>query len=370
MKNIIFIIFILFVSCSKEKKYIVTEIDGVKVFYNKKSSTTNIGVHLKELFSIPGNPKNPNATFSNATLLAINEKEDIFILDTKSCKVIKFDKTGKFITAFGRRGLGPGETQYPSGIACINNRVYIADQSNRKIIVLDYNGKYIKTIKSKSGMPDNFIASKDSKFIGIVYGYRRDKGKEIDELKLTLYDSSFVPIKLLNQKDIIFDPNNMEDTYLAFQHYATNSKGIFVAETETNNYQIDFFSFDGNKKYSIKKGQIKIPYTETEINTMKRWISRTSNNMKINHLKNKYKYSIQALYTDCRDRVWAVNPWKGKIPDSLSFNVFQQGVFLKKVKLELPLDYYLQLPSSLYFKGNKIYVLNKTDIYLKVYSIY
>ncbi len=370
MKKIIVIILLvgILVSCSNDKKYTITETGDIKIFYNKKPSKTDLKINLQELFTIPARSENDSASFSNGTMLAIDEKEDIFILDTRNGKVLRFDKSGKFIKSFGRRGMGPGETQAPGGIACANNKVYLADQAGRKIVVLDYDGKYLKTITKDDGMPDNFIRLQDGKFAGIEFGYRKEKSMEVDELKFTLYDSNFAALKLLNQKDIIFDPKNMEDAYLAFQRYTASSKGIFVASTNSNDYQIDFFDLNGEQKYRIKKAHLKVPYTEKEINTLKNWISRTAN-IKVSNLKNKYKYAVQALYTDGKDRVWAVEPWQGATPDSLSFNIFEDGIFLKKVKLKLPLDYYFQLPTSLYFYKNKIYVLNKTDMYLKVYSI-
>ncbi|PID30480.1 MAG: hypothetical protein CR982_01100 [Candidatus Cloacimonadota bacterium] len=369
-KRIIFLLVVLIViSCSSDKKYKVREVDGVKIFHNKKPSNTDLKINLKELFTIPATSENDSASFSNGTILTVDKNEDIFILDTADGRVLRFDRNGKFIKSFGKKGMGPGEVQYPGGIACSNNKIYVAEQLGRKIVVFDYDGKYLKTITSDNGMPDNFIALDDGKFVGIEFGYRKEKSKEVDELKFTLYDSSFTATKLIDQKDIIFDPNDMEDAYLAFQRYAANSKGFFLSTTETDNYQIKFFDFEGNEKYRIKKGYISIPYSKEEIKSLKRWISRTAN-IEVTNLKNRYKYAVEALYTDGKNRVWAVNQWEGDIPDSTSFSIFEEGVFLKEVKLKLPLGKFTKITFVLSFNKNRIYVLNKTDMYLKVYSIY
>jgi NHL repeat len=59
-------------------------------------------------------------------------------------RVAKFDKNGKFLTAWGTRGNGPGQFAGPHGIATDRNRrVYVADRTNHRIQIFDENGKFL-----------------------------------------------------------------------------------------------------------------------------------------------------------------------------------------------------------------------------------
>mgnify|MGYP001160738243 CR=1 FL=1 len=60
-------------------------------------------------------------------------------------RVVKFDKDGKFLMAWGRQGTGPGEF---SGIvhtmaADASGRLYVADRGTKRVQVFDSNGKFL-----------------------------------------------------------------------------------------------------------------------------------------------------------------------------------------------------------------------------------
>jgi NHL repeat len=59
-------------------------------------------------------------------------------------RVAKFDKSGKFLMAWGTRGNGPGQFAGPHGIATDRNRrVYVADRTNHRIQIFDENGRFL-----------------------------------------------------------------------------------------------------------------------------------------------------------------------------------------------------------------------------------
>jgi sugar lactone lactonase YvrE len=59
-------------------------------------------------------------------------------------RVVKFDKNGKYLTAWGTKGSDPGQFNLPHSIDVdANRRVYVADRSNSRIQIFDENGKYI-----------------------------------------------------------------------------------------------------------------------------------------------------------------------------------------------------------------------------------
>lgn len=60
-------------------------------------------------------------------------------------RVVKFDRNGKFITAWGSEGKGPG--QFGGIVHCVavdaQRRVYVSDSGNRRIQIFDQNGKFL-----------------------------------------------------------------------------------------------------------------------------------------------------------------------------------------------------------------------------------
>ena len=61
-----------------------------------------------------------------------------------NARILKFDRTGKFIKAFGKLGKGPGEFDQPHALAMDSKgRLFIGDRSNNRVQILDQDGNYI-----------------------------------------------------------------------------------------------------------------------------------------------------------------------------------------------------------------------------------
>src|SRR5260370_29804679 len=59
-------------------------------------------------------------------------------------RVVKFDKNGKYLMRWGKRGNGPGQLNLPHSIAIdAKRKLYVADRSNSRIQIFDENGKYL-----------------------------------------------------------------------------------------------------------------------------------------------------------------------------------------------------------------------------------
>jgi DNA-binding beta-propeller fold protein YncE len=60
-------------------------------------------------------------------------------------QIVKLDKNGNWVKAWGKRGAGPGEFNEPHGIATdAKGRVYVADRANNRIQVFDPDGNFLK----------------------------------------------------------------------------------------------------------------------------------------------------------------------------------------------------------------------------------
>jgi DNA-binding beta-propeller fold protein YncE len=95
-----------------------------------------------------GMPGDAPGYFNRPTGVAIARNGDIFVSDghggESNARVVKFSKSGQFLTAWGKKGSGPGEFDVPHAIAVDSKeRVYVADRSNSRVQVFDATGKFI-----------------------------------------------------------------------------------------------------------------------------------------------------------------------------------------------------------------------------------
>ncbi len=86
-----------------------------------------------------------NDLFNRPTDVAFAANGDIYVSDGYgNNRVVKFDKNGKFLTAWGKKGTGEGEFNLPHSVAVDNRgRVFVGDRENHRLQVFDANGKFI-----------------------------------------------------------------------------------------------------------------------------------------------------------------------------------------------------------------------------------
>ncbi len=90
--------------------------------------------------------------FDAPTDVAIGTNGDIFVADghsgggtaTGNSRIMKFDREGKFLKTWGKKGMGPGEFDVPHTLAMdARGRLFVGDRQNNRIQIFDQNGKFI-----------------------------------------------------------------------------------------------------------------------------------------------------------------------------------------------------------------------------------
>jgi hypothetical protein len=107
------------------------------------------------LVSSPGYDEAPPPYVMNRpTDIGFDAQGNIFVSDGyTNARVIKYDKTGRFVAQAGTRGSGPGQLTLPHAIAVgPNGDVYVGSRSDQRIVVFDNNLKY-KTVFDHVGAP-------------------------------------------------------------------------------------------------------------------------------------------------------------------------------------------------------------------------
>lgn len=86
-----------------------------------------------------------NWLFNKPTDVAFSKNGDIFVTDGYgNSRVVKFDRNGNFIKAWGTYGTGPGEFMLPHSVVIDkNDRVYVGDRENARIQIFDTDGHFL-----------------------------------------------------------------------------------------------------------------------------------------------------------------------------------------------------------------------------------
>ena len=97
------------------------------------------------------NPRNPvpvhrDNVFNQPTDVAWDSQGNSYFTDGYiNSRVAKVNAKGEWIASWGSLGTGPGQFDTPHGIAVSpKDEIYVADRGNRRIQVLDANGKYLR----------------------------------------------------------------------------------------------------------------------------------------------------------------------------------------------------------------------------------
>jgi streptogramin lyase len=116
----------------------------------------------------PGGAAAPDYFYQpNDVLVAPNG--DIFVAEGHGAgnnRVLKFDKTGKFIKEWGKLGTGPGEFDQPHALAMDSRgRLFVGDRNNNRIQIFDQNGTFIEEWSQYSRPSGIYIDKQDTIYV-------------------------------------------------------------------------------------------------------------------------------------------------------------------------------------------------------------
>jgi DNA-binding beta-propeller fold protein YncE len=109
--------------------------------------------------------------FNQPNAVAIGANGDVFVVQGHTpgpngdARVLKFDKSGRFIKSWGGKGTAPGQFQVAHGIDIDREgRLWVADRENQRIQIFTADGAFVRQIKY-AGLPCGLVIGRRSIFM-------------------------------------------------------------------------------------------------------------------------------------------------------------------------------------------------------------
>ena len=117
-----------------------------------------------------GGEEDEKSSFYKGVDLAVDDTENIYVLDKGNCRVQKYDLRGNYLRSFGRKGQGPGEFLSPTTICLLNGKLLAYDIDQSRISIFGQQGELIGSLPLREKvyfwglMTDNQIAAQTFSF--------------------------------------------------------------------------------------------------------------------------------------------------------------------------------------------------------------
>jgi hypothetical protein len=129
----------------------IETMDGLTVVHNPKRPVKKAGAFsslgLTRDLSIGNTATDEDSMFSTIGGVMVDDDEDIIVIDEKELVIKIFDKNGRHVRTFGKRGQGPGEFQSAARIVLKGGRdIAVLDSANHRFSYYSKEGECLKEI--------------------------------------------------------------------------------------------------------------------------------------------------------------------------------------------------------------------------------
>ncbi|MBN1695617.1 NHL repeat-containing protein [candidate division WOR-3 bacterium] len=189
-----------------------------------------------QLFWI-GKPENGQGPFDGYIDFSVDDKENIYVADSKNKKIYLYNKEGALLSAFGKQGSSEGEFKSIIKISVDEvGNIYVLDMYNARVQAFSNDGKFLWFCKIGVMMvPDEITIDKEGKII--VIDAQKDNISTISSSGKRLKTINLRNSKLLGLAGII--TTDTSNNYIIADYFTPNIWKIDSAGKEEK-LNVDF----------------------------------------------------------------------------------------------------------------------------------
>lgn len=347
---------LFFYGCSNKSTYEISELNGIRYFQNKNvSKKISRYVTLNEEFKITPS----SDTYQAIKDFDIDNQGNLYILDIKLGRILKFNNQGNLLTTFGDKGQGPGEFLYPNCMSILADTIFLSCPNLKKVIKYHTSGKYLEDINIKNfTKPRQLRTVSNTSFIAFKFTNNFSANEEYVTNILTLFDNSFNTQKELSSFSL--KKNELYDNILTiFTPYAVSENRIFIADNKKDQLCVNIFDNQGNLKSVLTDFSKRIKFSKEEkAGVLSKFKALGSN--KYSNLKLDYKCHINGLYFDnTNQKLWVLPSIERKKSNANLFVVdlySKEGIYQERVCIKNFTGYdHQNIDEFILIKGNNLY---------------
>ena len=177
----------------------------------------------KYLFTIYG----PGQTPFKAPLSTYVFDNKIYVADTDNSRIMIYDYNGKYLSQFGKKTGTPGSMAAPAAVMVLNNEIYVVDIAQAIVIVYDMQGKYKRILGNLQ-----FI-----KPVSIAYANERYYILDTGAMGVNILDKNGKLIKFFGKQ------GDKPGEFYCPDGLDVRDNKLYVADS--NNNRIQVFDLDG-----------------------------------------------------------------------------------------------------------------------------
>ena len=329
----------------------IEEKDGVKIIKNpEKPLYGEIDLELEVDLTIGGEDVDENYMFRRVSDIEVDVGGNIYVLDSRECRIQIYDKDGKYLKTIGRKGEGPGEFQRAGRMnLSAKDKLYVDEY--KKIIIFDKDRTFEKNVNTDFHL-SSYLVTKEGNFLGWSF-IRTEKGNTLDVILIdsdgkkidtiaSFPDPSVVLTKAVSGGGAISVGGRPPYSPGLFFCPLSDELGIYGYSAE---YKLGLVNSSGEIVHIIEKDEKRQPTSRKEENEyLEKMIERSKGRGGIQwsmgdlrklHGFAKYKPFFSLIINDDEGNIYLAKPKSVvKEEEDTYFDFFNmEGYYLYKIKI-------------------------------------